>query len=78
MYKQIWNKSSHSYLCIPDHSNNMKNNKYHTVGTVPKSNIKIVERGKIETHKYMTSHILLLGTGTSIKSGGVKLLSKHM
>ena len=27
----------------------MKNKKYHTVGTVPKSNRKIVERGKIDT-----------------------------
>jgi len=26
----------------------MKNKKYHTVGTVPKSNRKIVERGKID------------------------------
>jgi hypothetical protein len=25
----------------------MKNKKYHTVGTISKSNIKIVERGKI-------------------------------
>ena len=27
----------------------MKNIKYDTVGTIPKSNIKIVERGKIDT-----------------------------
>jgi hypothetical protein len=27
----------------------MKNTKYHTVGTVPTSNIQIVERGKIDT-----------------------------
>ena len=27
----------------------MKNKKYHTVGTIPKSNIKIIERGKIDT-----------------------------
>ena len=27
----------------------MKNNKYHTVGTVPKSNNKIVEKGKMYT-----------------------------
>jgi len=27
----------------------MKNTKYHTVGTVPKSIRKIVERGKIDT-----------------------------
>jgi len=28
--------------------NNMKHKKYHTVGAIPKSNIKIVERGKID------------------------------
>ena len=30
----------------------------HTVGTIPKSNIKIAERNKIDTiaHKYMTAH----------------------
>jgi hypothetical protein len=27
----------------------MKNKKYHTVGTIPKYNRKIVERGKIDT-----------------------------
>ena len=27
----------------------MKNIKYHTVATIPESNIKIVERGKIDT-----------------------------
>jgi len=27
----------------------MKNKKYHTVGTILRSNIKIVERGKIDT-----------------------------
>ena len=34
--------------------------KYDTVGTIPKSNIKIIERGKINTltHKYMTAHWL--------------------
>jgi hypothetical protein len=30
-------------------SNKNKNKKQHTVGTNPKSNIKIVERGKIDT-----------------------------
>jgi len=33
--------------------------KYHTVGTVPESNRKIVERGKIDI-----SHIPILGSGT--------------
>jgi hypothetical protein len=27
----------------------MKNKKYHAVGTIPNSDIKIVERGKIDT-----------------------------
>jgi hypothetical protein len=49
---------------------------YHTVGTVPKSNIKIVERGKIDTLNTLIHDCLLscLGTVTSIKSGGVKLV----
>ena len=31
---------------------------YDTVGTIPKSNIRIIERGKIDTltHKYMTAN----------------------
>jgi hypothetical protein len=35
----------------------MKSKKYHSVGKIPKSNIKVVERGKTDTpymHKYMT------------------------
>jgi hypothetical protein len=44
----------------------MKNIKYDTVGTIPKSNIKIVERGKIDTSN--------TNTDTSIKCGGVKLV----
>jgi hypothetical protein len=45
-----------------------------TVGTVPKSNIKIVERGKSDIpNTHIHDHSLsLLGTGTSIKSGGVE------
>jgi hypothetical protein len=37
----------------------MKNKKYCTVGTIPTSTIKAVERGNIDTphtHKYMTAH----------------------
>ena len=47
----------------------MKNQKYHTVGTIPKSNIKIVERGKIDTANTLTQDHLLswLSIGTSIK-----------
>ena len=36
----------HKYACL---WNKLKNNKYHTVGTVPKYERKIVERGKIDT-----------------------------
>ena len=63
----------------------MKNKKYHTVGTIPKSNIKIVERDRIDSfnkqiHTLNTqiyTHLLsLLGTGlgTSIKSDRIKLI----
>jgi hypothetical protein len=54
----------------------MKNKKYHTVGKVPKYNTKIVEKGKLNTpNKQIHYHSLSwLGTGTSIKSGRVKLL----
>jgi hypothetical protein len=34
-------------LMIESIVNKMTNKQYHTVGTIPKSNIKIVERGKI-------------------------------
>jgi hypothetical protein len=46
--------------------------KYHTVGTIPKSNIKIVERGKIDISNTQIHDCPLswLGTDTSIKSGG--------
>ena len=38
--------------------NKIKNRKYHTVSTFPKSNTKIVERGKIDTSSpCMTSHL---------------------
>jgi hypothetical protein len=38
----------------------MKNQTYHTVGTVPKFNKNIIERRKIDTltHTYMTAHFL--------------------
>ena len=35
----------------------MKNKKYHTVGTFPKSNRKILEMGKIDT---LNTHILYI------------------
>ena len=48
----------------------------HTVGTVPKYNRTVVERGNIDTlnteiHDRLPSW---LGTDTSIKGGGVKLV----
>jgi len=45
-----------------------KNKKYHTVGTVPKSNLKIVERDKstpLNTHIH-NCLLFWLGTGTLI------------
>ena len=44
---------------------------YHTLGTAPKSNRKIVETG---TKSIPLSHIFMpwLSTGISIESGGVK------
>ena len=43
---------------ITDTSNKIKNRKKNTVGIIPKSNIKVVEKGKIDTltHKYLTAH----------------------
>ena len=49
--------------------------KYHAVGTIPKSNGKIVERGQIYTPLLNTQiHDCLLswlGTGTLIESGDI-------
>ena len=56
-----------------------KDKKYHTVGTIPKSNRKIVEKGKLDTCTGCSTNIYdsslsWLGNGTSIKqNGGVKL-----
>jgi hypothetical protein len=55
----------------------MKNKKYHIVGRFPKYNIKIVERGKIDTfNTHLHECSLSLGICTAIKSGGVKLVLK--
>jgi len=50
--------------------------KYHTVGTIPKSNIKITEICKIDTPNTQVHNRSLsrLDTGTSIKSDGVILV----
>jgi hypothetical protein len=55
---------------------NIKNKNYHTVRTVPKSNRKIVERGK---NQYPNTHVHnrslpWLGASTLIKSGDIKLV----
>ena len=57
-------------------SNKIKNKTYHIVGTVPKSNKKIVKGGKIDTPNTHTheSSLSWLGTDTSIKSGRVKIV----
>jgi hypothetical protein len=57
-----------------DSRNKMKNKKYHTVGTIPKSNIKIAERGKIDTtiSQIHVRSLSWLGIGTSLKRGGIK------
>ena len=53
--------------------------KYHTVGSVPKSNRKIVERSKMDTgitlNTQLHGHSLSwLGTGISKRNGGYKLV----
>jgi len=51
---------------INDSGNKFKNKEYHTVGIVPKSNTKILERGEIDTsnthiHDRSLSHFPVLG-----------------
>ena len=62
------------YLAGANIKNKEKSKNYHTVGTFPKSNRKIVEKGKINTlSTQINDHSLSwLSTGTSIKSGEVK------
>ena len=54
----------------------MINKKYHTVGTVSTSNRKIIEKETIDTLNTNIHDRSLpwLGTGTSIKRGGDKLV----
>jgi len=54
----------------------MKHTKYHIVGTTPKSNTNIVERGNINTPYWANTQrhdrsLPWLGADTSIKSGGL-------
>jgi hypothetical protein len=57
----------------------MKNEKYHTVETIPKSNIKIAERGKFDTLNTQTheGQLSWLGTAVSIKRAGFIFLSSR-
>ena len=56
--------------------NKMKNKPYQTSLTVPIANRKIIERGNVDTlnTQIHDSSLTCLGTGTSIKCGGVKLV----
>ena len=47
-----------------DGLNKVKNKKYHTVRTIPKSNIKIVERSKIDTTNTQIHDLSLSWFGT--------------
>jgi len=55
-------------------SNKMKNIRYHTVGTVPKSNRKSQkeETSTPLTHKYMTTHFLGLVQALQLKVAVLK------
>jgi len=56
--------------------NKKKSKNYHTVGAAPKYNRTIIKRRKIDTPKIHIHDRSLsyLGTGTPIKSRGVKLV----
>jgi hypothetical protein len=58
---------------IPD-NDKMKNKKYTTVRTVPKSTREIVERGESDNTQMHGQLLSWLGTGSSIKSDRVKLV----
>ena len=55
----------------------MKNKQYHTPGTIPKENIKIIERGQIDSTNTQMHDLLFSwhGTGTSLKGGGFELVN---
>ena len=54
----------------------MKNKKYYKVGTIPKSNIKIVERGKIDTPNTQIHDRSLSWLGTGLVT--IPLTHKYM
>jgi len=66
---------THTHIFMCHECIKRKTKKYHTLGIVPKSNRKIVERDKIDTpHTQIHNHSLYwLNTGNLIQSGGVKL-----
>ena len=68
---KVWNKMKIKQIM----QYNLRKTKYVTIGTIPKSNIEIVERGNIDTTNIQIHYHSLswLGTGTSITSGGVRL-----
>ena len=57
----------------PGRSNQMQNKKYHTVGTIPKKYTKKEAKSILLTQIHDRS-LSWLGTGTSIKSGEIKLI----
>ena len=55
----------------------MKNIKYHTAGTFPKSNLKIVETDKMDTHNTHTyTNAYCLGEGTFLDRNNNKYIHK--
>jgi hypothetical protein len=63
--------------CIEFIFHRIQNKKYHTLKTVPKSNRKITETGKIDarnTHILLDQSLSWYGIGTSIKSFEVELI----
>ncbi len=72
----MWQVTDKLYLLDRESNSHLFFYKYHIVGTIPKSNIEIEERGKIDApNTQIHDHSLFwLGTGTSIKCGGVKLV----
>jgi len=88
LYIPLWVFKLYGYtmtcICMcgvpSENSNKMKNQKYHIVGTILKSNIKIVERGKIDipSTQLHDRSLSWLATGTSIESGGVKITENRI
>ena len=67
-YLQIMSKLYSNTLSS---SNNEINIHYHTIGTIPWSNIKMAEIGKIDNTQLHDRSLSCHGTGTSIKCSSV-------